>query len=256
MNVSLIISVVGNIFLFLLLLLFLVLYFTTYPKGSQNTPCPAPTPAPPTTICTDASCNYIIKTIDGKYLNSCLNCNYNADYSVVASNQYSGDTVQFIGSGNSFQVKMNIATDPSGVYFFKMIPQSLTQSVLKLTQNPNDKGTMFNLVPYVFSFSNNMGSNLYQIGNPLSNTLLGVDQPSCLTKEGLPIIDGYNFYINAPNGLNQNSLFLILPSLAPQPLLPINPPTENIQAYQASMPSIIENMQTKPEMQNFLEFDY
>ena len=237
MDLSLIISIVGNILLFLLLVLFVILYFTTY----ANTPytCPVnPSPQNPIvpSICTDASCNYIIKTLDGKFLTSCFSCSSSStagQLSVVASDKFNGDTVKFINVSNTgnFQIQMNIANDPSNTYYFNLTPETITKGVLKLTTNPNERGTVFNLIPYLFSYSSNAnGSNIYQIGTPLSNTLLGeAGESNCKnTNEGkgtVPIVDGFNFYVNTPNGLNSKSLFLIIPSITygPQPT-PVNPP--------------------------------
>lgn len=247
MDLSLIISVIGNILLFLLLLLFVVLYFTTYastPNSCQNI-TPTPPPAIPT-ICTDSSCNYIIKTVDGLYLTSCFSCNQNGNLSVVASEKYNGDTVQFIGAANgSFQIQMNVAMDPSGVYFFNLVPETITKGVLKLTRNQNDRGTVFNLIPYLFSYSNNTsGNNLYQIGTPISNTLLGEDDTTCNVKEGIPITDGFNFYVNTPNGLNSRSLFLIIPSMiyGPPPT-PINPSSPPIVPNPLPVPTPVQSTQ-------------
>jgi hypothetical protein len=219
MDLSLLISIAGNIILFLLLVFFVVFYFTTFCVKPNICPSGQPQPQQPQQICTDPSCNYVIKTLDGKYLSSYFS---GSKLSVVASDKYSGETVQFISSQNGlYQIKMNIPSDPMGIYLFNVIPETITRGTLSLTKNQNDRGTIFNLIPYVFSFQNNStGSNLYQIGTPISNTLLGEGTSTCNTnntlvtptKKGVPIIDGFNFYVNAPNGLSSKSLFLILPS--------------------------------------------
>lgn len=231
MDLSLIISIAGNIILFLLLLFFVVFYFTTFcikpnicPNSSSNNQTQQTQQ-----ICTDSSCSYVIKTLDGRYLSSSFSDN---NLSVVASDKYSGETVQFIGSQNGYQIRMNVPSDPEGSYFFSLIPETLKRGILSLTKNQNDRGTVFNLIPYIFSFdANSTGSNLYQIGTPVSNTLLGEGTSTCVSNKiisaqskgsaiqcgsvqcgSVPIIDGFNFYVNAPNGLNSKSLFLILPA--------------------------------------------
>lgn len=234
MDLSLIISIAGNIILFLLLLFFVVFYFTTFcvkpnicPNSSSNNQTQQTQQ-----ICTDSSCSYVIKTLDGRYLSSSFSGN---NLSVVASDKYNGETVQFIGSQNGYQIKMNVPSDPEGSYFFSLTPETIKRGILSLTKNQNDRGTVFNLIPYIFSFdANSTGSNLYQIGTPVSNTLLGEGTSTCVlntqskgiartervnqcssvqcASKSVPIIDGFNFYVNAPNGLNSKSLFLILPA--------------------------------------------
>ena len=220
MDLSLIFSLMGNIFLFLLLILFVILYFTTFGK---STSCPfVPTPTPPVvpSVCiNDSSCNYIIKTIDGKYVVSSRDAN---NLNVVASDTYNGDTVTFTGSGSNIQIEMQVASDLSNSYYFNLVPQTIKKSIVRLTTNQTDNGTTFNLIPYMFSFNNPYGTNLYQIGTPVSNSLLGVDTNPCGSRD-IPITDGFNFFINAPNGLNSKSMFVFIPALPPTPLTPINP---------------------------------
>lgn len=227
MDWPLIISVIANVLLFLLLILFLVLYFTSYSTcPGKSCPVNPINPSNNQTLCTDPSCNfYTIKTIDGKYLISCFNCNYGLDSSVVASDSYNGDTITLIPVQNGYQMKMNVATNLSTNYFLTMAPENITKSVLKLTTNQNEKGTIFNIIPYTFNFQNNSnGSNIYQIGTPVSGTLLGESNETCLTPQGVPIVDGFNFFVNAPNGQSSKSLFLFLPAMNPSVNpIPINP---------------------------------
>jgi hypothetical protein len=153
-----------------------------------------------------------------------MNCNHTVDPQVVAADNQNGDTVLFQPRGSGYQIVMIPSSSPNVIMYFTMVPQSLTQSVLKLTTNPN-AATVFSLIPYVFSFEgNNSGSNLYQIGTTSTNTLLGEASPSCATKDGLPIVDGFNFYVNAPNGMSSKSLFFILPYQPQSSPIPINPP--------------------------------
>lgn len=222
MDLSLIFSVIGNILLFLLLILFVILYFTTFAKNSTccpSTPTPAASPVVPSICLNDPSCNYIIKTIDGKYVVSSRDAN---NINVVTSDTYNGDTVRFVGSGSNIQIVMSVASDLTNVYFFNLVPQLINKSIVRLTTNQQDKGTIYNLIPYMFSFNNPSGTNLYQIGTPISNSLLGVDSNLCGTRE-IPITDGFNFFINAPNGLNSKSMFLFIPAVPSIPLIPINP---------------------------------
>lgn len=214
MNISLIISVIGNILLFLLLLLFILLYFTYQPKVCP-TQCKNNQPSNQTTATLDTSIKYTLKTVSGQYIQTTMMNNQPSN--IIASDTWNGDTIQFIPTGsNQYNISINVAamdvSDSNTGLFLTMTPLNLSTNVMKITTNQNQKGTTFDLVPYLYSFTNSNGSNIYQIGSQLSGTLLGLQNPSCLNKEGLNIVDGFNFYVNAPRGMSDRSLFLLLPA--------------------------------------------
>ena len=212
MNISLIVSVIGNILLFLLLLLFILLYFTyqskTCPAQCNNTVNPSQNGMPNTSL------KYTLKTLSGQYVQSNLIDTNNL--SIVASDHWNGDTIQFIPTGtNQYNIAMQIASvdvSNASTIYLTMSPLNLSTNILKATQIQNDKGAVFDIVPYLNTFGNAYGSNIYQIGSQLSGTLLGLQNPSCLNKNGLNVIDGFNFYVNMPRGMSDRSLFLLLPA--------------------------------------------
>lgn len=223
MNTPFIISLITNIILFLLILSMLI-YIFSYAKscttGENVGPKPvapvSPVAPTPNNILTNFS--YAIKTVSGRYVQSCFQCLATPvscfEQGIVASQTWNSDTYQFIPiqATNYYNIKVNVQVDLSGTYFLVMVPSG-NKNTLCLTQNPNQKGAVFELLVY----ANNTVGNIYQIGSVQYGSLLGESLPSCLVTQGLVIHDGFNTSPNAPNGMNERSFFLILPSNNPTP---------------------------------------
>jgi hypothetical protein len=128
---------------------------------------------------------------------------------MIASDNWNGDTVELVNVGNMYQMKLNSKNNPKGTYYLNMV-RSVESFILCLTQNTNQQGTMFEIIPYVTT--NKGASNLYQFGTPTTGTLIGEAEPSCLVQNGLIIQDGYNMSVNAPRGMDERSFFLLLPA--------------------------------------------
>lgn len=216
MNAGFITSVLFN-FLFIVLLIILLVVFVTNPTppsrpGGQVPVCPANYPSqtlPPF----QTQRPYILKTLSGKYVQSCSGCLPTpvscADLGMIASENWNGDTIELINYGNMYQMKLN-SKQTKGNYYLTMTRTESEFFNLCLTTNSNQRSTMFEIFPYISS--NNNGSNLYQIGTPTTGTLLGEDEPSCLVKNGVAIQSGYNMSVNAPRGMDERSFFLLLPA--------------------------------------------
>jgi hypothetical protein len=99
--------------------------------------------------------------------------------------------------------------NPTGEYYLNMVRVNESYTVC-LTQNRSQATSIFQIISYSSSTPN--GTNVFQIGTPISGTLIGEGDPSCLIKEGLPMIDGYNISVNAPKGMDEKSFFLLLPA--------------------------------------------
>jgi hypothetical protein len=232
MNIPLIFSLIGNILLFLLFL-FIVILFVTYSGSSISTPniCPVPPSYPPPSI--DTTISYSLKTLSGKYVQSCFQCLPSPvscfQQGIIAAEQWNGDTINLIPLGNQFyNIQINVQNDPSGVYFLTLVPSG-GRNIVCLTQNSNQRGATFELVSYTntnqqitnATLNLPIATSIYQIGT-ITNTFLGEGSPSCLTAQGVPIEDGYNITPNAPRGMNENSFFLLLPNtINPIPINPI-----------------------------------
>lgn len=215
MNGPLLTSILINFLLFILLSIFLIVLVTntdTSVQQPQNPVCPVVNPAqtlPPF----QTQRPYVFKTLSGRFVQSCFGCLPTpvscANQGMIASDDWNGDTVELVNAGNMFQIKLNSKLNPKGVYYLNMV-RTNESNILCLTQNPNQQGAMFEIISYVTT--SQMGSNLYQIGTPVSASLIGEADPSCLVQNGLIIQDGYNMSVNAPRGMDDRSFFLLLPA--------------------------------------------
>jgi hypothetical protein len=218
MGVSLIISVLVNIILGLILLVLIILLITNYNKPiilEPNTSCGSPIcPAPIQTPSISTSAVYTIRTLNGLYLRGCFGC-LDApvaciERGIVASPQYNEDKFKFIQNGNYYQIQYVAWEKPSILpkLYLNMV-RKRDEYILCLTENPNQTSAQFEIIPY---FSSKNGVNLYQIGSVVTGSLLGEGDVSCLIKEGVPITDGFNISLNAPRGMDERSLFFIIPA--------------------------------------------
>jgi hypothetical protein len=216
MNAGLITSVLFN-FLLIVLLIIILLVFVTNPNPPQRQGqvpiCPANFPSqtlPPF----QTQRPYILKTLSGKYVQSCSGCLPTpvscANKGMIASENWNGDTVELINYGNMYQMKLNSKQPQGNTYYLTMTRTENNSFHLCLTPNSNQQSTMFEIFPYISS--NNNGSNLYQIGTPTTGSLLGEAEPSCLVQNGVAIQSGYNMSVNAPRGMDDRSFFLLLPA--------------------------------------------
>jgi len=216
MNGPLISSLSINIFLFMLFLLMTLLYITkTGPviQNNQSQVCPivdgTPRTSPPFMINT----SYLLKTLSGLYIQTCFGCLPTPvacfNQGIVASKEWNGDTIELIPKDNMYHIKINSKFNPTGKYYLNMVRVNESY-VLCLTQNENQPTAMFQILTYISS--NRQGTNLFQIGTPITGSLIGEGNVSCLVKEGIPIVDGYNISVNAPKGMDEKSFFLMLPA--------------------------------------------
>jgi hypothetical protein len=127
----------------------------------------------------------------------------------VASKEWNGDTIELITQGAMYHIKLHSKMNPTGEYYLNMVRVNESYTVC-LTQNRSQATSIFQIISYSSSTPN--GTNVFQIGTPISGTLIGEGDPSCLIKEGLPMIDGYNISVNAPKGMDEKSFFLLLPA--------------------------------------------
>ena len=203
------------------MLVYYFVYASRCPNGDNTIPSPVSpvSPVSPTTNNILPNFSYSIKTLSGRYVQSCFQCLATPvscfEQGIVASETWNSDTYQFIpiSGTNYYHIKVNVQRDLSGTYFLVMVPSG-TKNTLCLTQTPNQKGAIFDLLVY----GNNTAGNLYQIASVYYGSLLGESLPSCLVPQGLVIQDGYNISPNAPNGMNERSFFLLLPSNNPSPV--------------------------------------
>lgn len=215
MNGSLISSLSVNIVLFILFLLMTILYITkSCPLVSvpQIPVCPIIN-QPSQVLPFVPQRSYILKTLSGLYVQSCFGCLPTPiacfNQGIVATNEWNGDTIELIPTGSMYHIKLNSKFNPTGNYYLNMVRVNETYT-LCLTQNQNQPTAMFQILTYTSSIPN--GSHLYQIGTPVSGSLIGEGDVTCLVKEGIPIKDGYNISVNAPKGMDEKSFFLMLPS--------------------------------------------
>ena len=214
MIVGLVSSITINFILLILLLILLILYLGTTPQIVNSTGTANVCPLPPTinTGLPQSGVSYVLKTIQGNYVQSCFGCLASPvacfQQGVVASPDWNGDKVEFQSTGgNNYQILIQ-SKDASGnqknLYFIMV--QSGPTYLLCLTRNPGQRGTTFELIPYL----NSKGENVYQIGIMETNSLLGESEPSCLVSQGLSLESGFNITPNAPRGMDPRSFFLIL----------------------------------------------
>lgn len=215
MNGPLITSILLNLLLSILLIIFLLVFVTnpTPPRTQPQIPvCPVVNP-PQTLPPFQTQRRYVLKTLSGRFVQGCFGCLPTpvscANQGMIASEDWNGDTIELISVGNMYQMKLNSKINPKGIYYLHMV-RSVDSFILCLTQNPNQQGAMFEIIPYVTT--NRSGSNLYQFGTPITGTLIGEADPSCLVQNGLIIRDGYNMSVNAPRGMDERSFFLLLPA--------------------------------------------
>jgi hypothetical protein len=215
MNVTLITSLSINILLFILLMILLLVWITDVKPvspSSQNQICPInyPDPIPPPF---ETNRKYILKTLSGHYVQSCFGCLPTpvscANQGMIASEDWNGDTIELIDNQGMYNIKLNSKLTPTQTFYLTMVKVN-GSNCLCLTQNQNQLNTMFQIISYISTYSG--GSNLYQIGTPVSGTLIGESDPSCLVQQGLSLEDGYNISVNAPRGMEQKSFFLMLPA--------------------------------------------
>jgi hypothetical protein len=214
MLAGLISSVSLNVILIILLLLLLILYLSYNPISSVLNPTPNVCPFPPSSnnSLPQPGVAYTLKTITGHYVQSCFGCLASPiscfQQGMVASPEWNGDKVEFISvGGESYQIQLK-RPDSSGNeknLYFIMVPTGPTY-LLCLTDRLNQKGTTFEIIPYV----NNKGENVYQIGIYETNSLLGESEPSCLVTQGLSLESGFNITPNAPRGMSPRSFFMFL----------------------------------------------
>jgi hypothetical protein len=222
MELSLIISIIVNIILGLLLLVVLTLLITRNntiiipptPSNCGGPVCPIPQPEYKIQISTDAV--YTIRTLNGLFLKGCFGCLDSPvaciERGIVGAPDYVEDKFKFIKTGNNtFQI-LYVPWKGGSVLpkLYLIMVRKKDQYQLCLTENPNQTAAQFEILPYYTESKNSV--NLYQIGSVISGSLIGEGEPSCLVKEGIPIIDGYNLSPNAPKGMDERSLFLIIPA--------------------------------------------
>jgi hypothetical protein len=213
-------SILLNIILVILVLILFILYINKNSSNKDNLviqPCNAPVcPAPEIRPKISTEGVYTIRTLNGLYLKGCFGC-LDApvaciEKGIVASPVYVEDKFKFIPAQNNFYQIQYIKWEQGSILpklYLNMVRKK-EQYQLCLTENPNQTSALFEVLPY-FSENQN-GVNLYQIGSVVSGSLIGEGEFSCLIKEGIPIVDGYNLSPNAPNGLDDRSLFFILPA--------------------------------------------
>lgn len=223
MELGLIISILANIFMGFLLLLIILLIITRNNKPiiiqprNQNCGGPVcPIPPPDNNIQISTEAVYTIRTLNGLFLKGCFGCLDSPvaciEKGIVAAPDYVEDKFKFIKTGNNTYQILYIPWEGGSVLpkLYLIMVRKKEQYQLCLTENPNQTAAQFEIVPYYTQSRN--GVNLYQIGSVISGSLIGEGEPSCLVKEGIPIVDGYNLSPNAPKGMDERSLFLIIPA--------------------------------------------
>ena len=216
MNGSLITSVTIN-FILALLLIILILFYVTNTKTttivqSQSQVCPYIDNTSRNNPPFQTQRPYVLKTLSGLYVQSCFECLPTPvscfHQGIVASEEWNGDTIELVSSGNMYLMKLNSKNNPTGTYYLNMVRVN-ENYILCMTQNSSQPTAMFQIISYINTTQGS--SNLYQIGTPISGKLIGESQPSCLVSQGVSIEDGYNMSVNAPNGMDEKSFFLLLP---------------------------------------------
>ncbi len=219
MNVSLISSIVVNILLLILLLLMMVLYFMKGNGGENVIINQQPTINPPPPVCPvqpefNTGPVYVIKTLNGLFLQGCFGCLDSPvaciERGIIAAPEFNEDKFKFISLGNNLYNILFVKWEGSSVLpklYLNMVKRR-EEYILCLTENPNQTSAQFQVI----SYSSPNGNTLYQIGSVISGSLLGEGRASCLIKEGIPIVDGYNLSTNAPMGMDERSLFMIIPA--------------------------------------------
>ena len=214
MNLSLTISLIANFILFILLMLIVIYGITSSSSqkiitNSNNSVCPINN-EPRTPLPYQVQKPYALKTLSGRYVQSCFDCLASPiscfQQGMIAAEEWNGDTVELMSASSGlFNLKLNSIKNPTGNYYLNMV-RSNDKYILCITQDSQQISAMFEIIPYL----NDHTSNLYQIATPVSNSLLGESEPSCLVKEGLTIEDGFNITPNARHGMNERSFFLML----------------------------------------------
>ena len=233
MNTPFIVSLIINIILVLLIIGMLVYYFILSPPSSASQ-CPGNnngggqvTPTPNTNNQIIQNFPYALKTVSGRFVQSCFECLATPvtcyQHGIVASEMWNTDTVEFIQIGeNKYHIKVNVQMKPNTTYYLTMESTGPggAKSVLCLTENAQQKSTVFEIITY----ENNKAGNLYQIYSVDKESLIGESKPTCLVPQGLVIEDGFNLSPNVPNGMNERSFFLLFPASkappSPEPIAP------------------------------------
>jgi hypothetical protein len=207
-------SLTVNIILFILFLILLILYLSYNPIVVASPGIPNICPAPPASKNNLPQPNvaYTMKTLTGNYVQSCFGCLASPvscfQKGMVASQDWNGDKVELIPQGgDSYQMivrRSDISGNQKPLYFI-MVSSGPTY-LLCLTEIPNQRGTTFEIIPYI----NNKGENVYQIGILETNSLLGESDRSCLVSQGISLESGFNITPNAPRGMDARSFFMFL----------------------------------------------
>jgi hypothetical protein len=223
-NIPFIISVTVNVILGILLLIVFIYYagkddtIIISPNkpscgNESSVVCPL-NPNNKIQLSTDAV--YSIRTLNGLFLQGCFGCLDSPvaciERGIIGAPRYNEDKFKFIKTGENRYIIQFIKWDKPSIHpdLYLIMVRKNEGYQLCLTDKPQQTATQFEIIPYYTESPN--GVNLYQMGSVISGSLLGEGEPSCLIKEGIPIVDGYNLSPNAPKGMDDRSLFLIIPA--------------------------------------------
>jgi hypothetical protein len=223
-NIPFIISVIVNVILGLLLLIVFIYYLgkddtiiiSSKPScgGGEIPTSVCPVISPKIQLSTDAV--YSIRTLNGLFLQGCFGCLDSPvaciEKGIIGAHRYNEDKFKFIKTGENRYIIQFVKWETPNILpdLYLIMVRKNEGYQLCLTDKPQQTATQFEIIPYYTDSSN--GVNLYQIGSVISGSLIGEGDPSCLIKEGIPIVDGYNLSPNAPKGMDERSIFLIIPA--------------------------------------------
>jgi hypothetical protein len=188
--------------LFLYIFIFLTIVFFGISLGlmlTYNSNCIRDIQCPPNTqnfqnfsqptykVTLDNSDGYYLKTLNGKFIQSCVGCIGGVadcfDSGLHVSDQTNGDKFYF--GGNNIQIKIN---ENSNILLLKTIPLNSSSNNIICLTNINSCNTFFTLIPYVSPDQKTIFRILSQNG-----TYVGVEdhQNELVVKDG--------FVMNTPN---------------------------------------------------------